>query len=115
MNKLEERILKFLLTSSVYSENAIMMNFGINYEELINVFQILENEGYLEAYSTYLEREKLNEAACCKTKKESSCHSCKSTCSSCVNDCCSSNPFSQIEDLSKIKILTEKALNKFNY
>lgn len=69
MNKLEERILKFLLTSSVYSENAIMMNFGINYEELINVFQILENEGYLEAYSTYLEREKLNEVACCKTKK----------------------------------------------
>lgn len=39
MNKLEERILKFLLTSSVYSGNAIMMNFGINYEELINVFQ----------------------------------------------------------------------------
>lgn len=114
MKNIDKQILKFLLSASVYSENAIMKNFGITQKELDEVFKRLEIDGYLESYDKFLEREKLNEAECCKTKQTKCCSCSSSHCNS-LNDCCSTNPFSQIEDFSKIKILTEKALNEFNY
>lgn len=110
MREIDKKILRFLLSASVYSEEAIKKNFGIDEIELKIVFENLEKNGFLESYEKYLEREKLNEIECCKSKKESHCKSCKSSCSL-LNDCCSSNPFSQIEDYKNIKILTEKALN----
>ena len=70
MTELEVKIIKFLLSSAVYSENAIMKNFGIDRETLDKSFKILEDNGYLESYEEYMKRESLNEEGdCCKTKK----------------------------------------------
>lgn len=129
MTELEVKILKFLLSAAVYSENAIMKNFGINEEELKNSFKILEDNGYLESYDEFMRREHLNEEGdCCKSKKESgqqksgcsscsSAHSCGSgshSCSSSGSSCCDSNIFSDMTDYSKIKVLTMKAVDDFS-
>ena len=59
MSELEIRIIKFLLSSAVYSENAIMKNLGINKDTLDKSFKILEENGYLESYENFIKREKL--------------------------------------------------------
>ena len=127
MTELEVKIIKFLLSSAVYSENAIMKNLGIDKEALDKSFEILEDNGYLESYEEFMKRESLNEEGdCCKTKKDNSCsiekverppptpyNSC-SSCSSCSSSCCSHNIFSNLEDFSKIKVITMKAVDNFS-
>ena len=120
MTELEVKIIKFLLSSAVYSENAIMKNLGIDKETLDKSFKILEDNGYLESYEEYMKREGLNEEGdCCKTKKDRACSSCSSSscsshsCSSGSN-CCDSNIFSDMTDFSKIKVITMKAVDNFS-
>ena len=118
MSELEIRIIKFLLSSAVYSENAIMKNLGINKDTLDKSFKILEENGYLESYEKFIKREKLNEESdCCKTKKGKACSNCSSSsCNSCPSgsSCCDNNIFSDITDFSKIKVITMKAVDKFS-
>ena len=118
MTELEIKIIKFLLSSAVYSENAIMKNLGIDKNILDKSLKILEDNGYLESYEEFIKREKLNEESdCCKTKKDKACSNCSSSsCNSCSSDssCCDNNIFSDITDLSKIKVITMKAVDKFS-
>lgn len=118
MTELEIKIIKFLLSSAVYSENAIMKNLGIDKNILDKSLKILEDNGYLESYEEFIKREKLNEESdCCKTKKGKACSNCSSSsCNSCSSDssCCDNNIFSDITDLSKIKVITMKAVDKFS-
>ena len=118
MTELEIKIIKFLLSSAVYSENAIMKNLGIDKNVLDKSLKILEDNGYLESYEEFIKREKLNEESdCCKTKKGKACSNCSSSsCNSCSSDssCCDNNIFSDITDLSKIKVITMKAVDKFS-
>ena len=118
MTELEIKIIKFLLSSAVYSENAIMKNLGINKNVLDKSLKILEDNGYLESYEEFIKREKLNEESdCCKTKKGKACSNCSSSsCNSCSSDssCCDNNIFSDITDFSKIKVITMKAVDKFS-
>ena len=120
MSELEIKIIKFLLSSAVYSENAIMKNLGIDSDTLNKSFKILEENGYLESYEEFMKRESLNEEGdCCKTKKDKACSSCSS--SSCIShscssnsSCCDSNIFSDMTDFSKIKVITIKAVDDFS-
>ena len=118
MTKLEIKIIKFLLSSAVYSENAIMKNLGIDKNVLDKSLKILEDNGYLESYEEFIKREKLNEESdCCKTKKGKACSNCSSSsCNSCSpgSSCCDNNIFSDITDFSKIKVITMKAVDKFS-
>ena len=118
MTELEIKIIKFLLSSAVYSENAIMKNLGIDKNILDKSLKILEDNGYLESYEEFIKREKLNEESdCCKTKKDKACSNCSlSSCNSCSSDssCCDNNIFSDITDFSKIKVITMKAVDKFS-
>ena len=118
MTELEIKIIKFLLSSAVYSENAIMKNLGIDKNILDKSLKILEDNGYLESYEKFIKREKLNEESdCCKTKKDKACSNCSSSsCNSCSSDssCCDNNIFSDITDFSKIKVITMKAVDKFS-
>ena len=118
MTELEIKIIKFLLSSAVYSENAIMKNLGIDKNVLDKSLKILEDNGYLESYEEFIKREKLNEESdCCKTKKGKACSNCSSSsCNSCSSgsSCCNNNIFSDITDFSKIKVITMKAVDKFS-
>jgi len=118
LTELEIKIIKFLLSSAVYSENAIMKNLGIDKNILDKSLKILEDNGYLESYEEFIKREKLNEESdCCKTKKDKACSNCSSSsCNSCPSDssCCDNNIFSDITDFSKIKVITMKAVDKFS-
>lgn len=136
MTDLEIKILKFLLSAAVYSENAILKNLGIDKETLDNNFKTLEEKNYLESFEEFMKRENLNiEGDCCKTRKEtstssscnsSSCSSCASSSSSCSSNsttlheeessscCCNDNIFSDMTDYSKIKVLTMKAVDEFS-
>ncbi|WYE01260.1 hypothetical protein HUW84_06620 [Fusobacterium vincentii] len=118
MTELEIKIIKFLLSSAVYSENAIMKNLGIDKNVLDKSLKILEDNGYLESYEEFIKREKLNEEGdCCKTKKGKACSNCSSSsCNSCSSgsSCCDNNIFSDIKDFSKIKVITMKAVDKFS-
>ena len=118
MTELEIKIIKFLLSSAVYSENAIMKNLGIDKNVLDKSLKILEDNGYLESYEEFIKREKLNEESdCCKTKKGKACSNCSSSsCNSCPSGsgCCDNNIFSDITDFSKIKVITMKAVDKFS-
>lgn len=118
MTELEIKIIKFLLSSAVYSENAIMKNLGIDKNILDKSLKILEDNGYLESYEKFIKREKLNEESdCCKTKKDKACSNCSSSsCNSCSSSssCCDNNIFSDITDFSKIKVITMKAVDKFS-
>ena len=88
MTELEVKIIKFLLSSAVYSENAIMKNLGIDKETLDKSFKILEDN--------------------------SSCSSCSSHSCSSGSSCCDNNIFSDLEDFSKIKVITMKAVDNFS-
>ena len=120
MRELEIKIIKFLLSSAVYSENAIMKNLGIDSDTLNKSFKILEENGYLESYENFIKRESLNEMGdCCKTKKDKACSSCSSSscgshsCSS-GSSCCDNNIFSDMTDFSKIRVITIKAVDDFS-
>ena len=120
MTELEIKIIKFLLSSAVYSENAIMKNLGIDSDTLNKSFKILEENGYLESYENFIKREALiEEGDCCKTKRGNNCSSCSSSscsshsCSS-SSSCCDNNVFSDLTDFSKIKVITMKAVDNFS-
>ena len=120
MTELEVKIIKFLLSCAVYSENAIIKNLGIDSNTLNKSFKILEENGYLESYEDFMKRESLNEEGdCCKTKKDNHCSSCSSSscgshsCSS-GSSCCDNNIFSDMTDFSKIKVITMKAVDNFS-
>ena len=120
MTELEIKIIKFLLSSAVYSENAIMKNLGIDSDTLNKSFKILEENGYLESYENFIKRESLNEMGdCCKTKRNNNCSGCSSSscsshsCSS-SSSCCDNNVFSALTDFSKIKVITMKAVDNFS-
>lgn len=100
MTDIEIKLIKFLLISSVYSDNAVMKNLGINEEELAKAYESLEKNGYLESYSEY-------EARNPKTGCSSNCCS-GGDCSSC-NKCSMDNTF----DTSKVKVITVKAILEF--
>lgn len=112
MTELEIKVIEFLLSAAVYSETAIMKNLGIDEKTLKQSFLILEKNGYLESYETYIKREELNEGSCCASKN-SSCSSCKSSSHCSSTSCCSINIFSDMKDFSKIKVLTTKAIDMF--
>ena len=57
MTELEIKIIKFLLSSAVYSENAIMKNLGIDKNVLDKSLKILEDNGYLESYEEFIKRD----------------------------------------------------------
>lgn len=106
MTELEKKIIRFLLSAAVYSEEAICKNLGISLETLEKSFQILKDNQYLESYETFLLREQLNEQnSCCSSK--SSC----SSCSSCSSGACSHGNLQ--EDYSNVLVLTEKAVEEF--
>lgn len=101
MTNIETKLIKFLLTSPVYSDNAVMKNLGINEEELAKAYESLEKAGYLESYKEY-------EARNPKTGCSSNCCS-GGECSSC-NKCSMDNTF----DTSKVKVITIKAILEFD-
>ena len=90
-----------------------MKNLGIDEKTLKKSFIILEKNGYLEPYTDFIKREGLNEENdCCKIKSNKACSSCKAS-SHCSSNCCSNNIFSDMENFSKIKVLTNKAVDEF--
>ncbi|WP_410208374.1 hypothetical protein [Fusobacterium sp.] len=102
LNEIDKKVIKFLLTSGVYSELAIIKNLGITYEELEEIYAKLEQYGYLEKYSQYAERE--NEKSCSCTKNCNGCSSGnKNSCNSCRNT-----------DYSNVKVITWKAIEEFS-
>lgn len=96
LKEIDIKVIKFLLNGSVYSELAIIKHFGINYEELENIYNRLEENGYLIKYTEYMEEKK----------------SCNSSCGSCNFKC----PVEKEgEDYSDIRVITEKALRDFSF
>ena len=53
MTELEIKIIKFLLSSAVYSENAIMKNLGIDKKILNKSLKFLKKMGYFKSYKIY--------------------------------------------------------------
>lgn len=99
MNEIDKKVIKFLLSAAVYSDNAIMKNLGISEEELKSSYIILEKEGHLESYSDYQARQTNScGSGSCEGRK---CSSCGSYCS---NDM----------DYSNVKVITEKAILEFD-
>lgn len=96
MNEIDKKVIKFLLSAVVYSDNAIMKNIGISEEELKNSYITLEREGYLESYSDY------------QARQTNSCG-----CGSCEGRNCSSCSSSDM-DYSNVKVITEKAILEFD-
>lgn len=99
LTEIDKKVIKFLLSAGVYSDNAIIKNLGITEEELKNSYISLENNGYLEPYSVYQARQanKCGNGKC-ENKNCSSCSSCYE------NDI----------DYSNIKVVTEKAILEFD-
>ncbi len=107
MTDIEINLIKFLLTSSAYSDNAIMKNLGINEEELREAYDSLERNGYLESYEEY-EARNTQKGCSSGCGGDKNCSSGKD-CSSC-NKCSINKNF----DTSKIKVLTIKAILEFD-
>ncbi len=112
MCDLEKKILRFLIDGKAYSDEAIIKNFGISEEELKLIYENLLEEGYLETYASFEERQKseregMNENHCGTSCSSGSC-GCKGEKDSQVEKkCCVEKDL----DTSKILVLTEKALN----
>lgn len=98
LNEIDKKVIKFLLSAGVYSDNAILKNLGITKDELKNSYISLENNGYLEPYSVYQARQS-NKCGAGKCENKS-CNSCSS--------CCDQT------DYSNIKVVTEKAILEFD-
>lgn len=103
MREVDFKILKFLLEGKAYSDNAVMMNFGIDEEELGKVYQNLQKERFIETYAEYEKHrgEEKSESKGCGCGKGS----CSSSDSKEGHSCCSQNDWDQ----KKIWVLTEKA------
>lgn len=102
LKDIDIKILKFLLSSAVYSELAIVKNLGITYEELENSYVRLEKNGYLESYEEYQKREKE------ECPSQENCSNCSKKSGAC-GGCCGSKD----TDYSNVRVLTWKAIEKF--
>lgn len=102
LNVIDIKVIKFLLSAGVYSELAIVKNFGITYEELADIYNRLEQNGYLENYSDYAAREGQKSCSC-----TNSCSSCNSRCNKQCGSCGQT-------DYSNVKVLTWKAVQEFD-
>lgn len=115
-NEKEREILRFLIDGKAYSDSAIMKNFGIDEEELKEVYSNLLSQGYLEPYKSYEERQGKKRESMKENHCGTGCSSCggEKTCGSQHdhnnNDensgCCGEQDL----DKDKILVLTEKAL-----
>lgn len=103
MRDIDFKVLKFLVEGKAYSDTAVMKNLGISFEELQKSYEILTQEGYLESYTDYLARTQnsFNSQNC------GGCSGEKHSCSSCSNNI-------PEEDYKNIKVVTEKAVEKFS-
>lgn len=102
LKEIDIKVIKFLLSSGVYSDLAIVKNLGISYEELENSYIRLLEQGYLETYEQYQKRE-MEECT-----SHDNCSSCSKGNGSC-GGCCSKKS----EDFSDVKVITWKAINEF--
>ena len=100
--EIDIKIIKFLLSAGVYSELAIVKNFGITYDELNEIYSRLEHYGYLENYSDYAARERQKSCSC-----TNNCNSCNSNCNNHCGSC-------KETDYSNVKVLTWKAIKEFD-
>lgn len=92
MENKEIDLLKLLLSGEVFSEDEIMENMNINTEELENLFDILEDNGYLEVDNGYFEK----------------------TCDNCSKDGnCTSPTYQPSDKVKKIRVITWKAIEKY--
>ncbi len=92
MENKETSLLKLLLSGEVFSEDDIMENMNIDNEELEDLFQKLEDEGYLEVDNGYFER----------------------TCENCSKDSnCTSPTYRPNDKVQKIRVITWKAIEEF--
>ncbi len=92
MENKEISLLKLLLSGEVFSEDDIMKNMGIEADELENLFDILEDEGYLEVDNGYFDK----------------------TCDNCSKGGnCTSPTYQPNDKVKKIRVITWKAIEKF--
>ena len=93
MNKIEERVLKLILSSDVLSEDMIIKELGIDEDILEAAFDGLENLGYLRTDEQYFEN----------------------TCDVCQKGgTCEKPQYHPGENVKKIRVLTLKAIEEFN-
>ncbi|ADO82054.1 hypothetical protein [Ilyobacter polytropus] len=92
MENKEIDLLKLLLSGEVFSEDEIMENMNINTKELENLFDILEDEGYLEVDNGYFEK----------------------TCDNCSKGGnCTSPTYKPSDKVKKIRVITWKAIEEY--
>ncbi len=85
-------LLKKLLRSEVTTEDEIMEFFNIDQDRLEELFDTLEDMGYLEVENGYFEK----------------------TCDNCSKGGnCSTTPYKPLEKVKKIRVLTWKAIEEF--
>lgn len=103
MEKIDYKILQFLVDGKAYSDTAIIKNLGITLVELNEAYSRLTKDGYLESYSDYLARTNSQK----DDENEIGCGShCGHDCSSCDNNI-------PEEYYHNIRVLTLKAINLF--
>ena len=85
-------MLKMLLSNQVSTEDDIMEKMGIDENKMNELFDILEDMGYLEVDNGYFER----------------------TCDNCnKGGTCSTTPYRPVDKVKKIRVLTWKAIEEF--
>lgn len=99
LNDIDIKIIKFILTGSAYSEEAIIKNIGITKEELQKSYETLTKKGYLETYDDYQKREQEGCASNCSTCSKKS-----GACAKCGHEI----------DYTNIKVITWKAIDEFD-
>lgn len=88
----EIKLLKLLMASEVTTEDEIMEVMKIDNTELEEIFNTLEDMGYLEVDNGYFEQ----------------------TCDNCSKGgSCSTTPYRPIDKVKKIRVLTWKAIEEY--
>ncbi|MGL4392697.1 MAG: hypothetical protein ACRCSK_04635 [Fusobacteriaceae bacterium] len=108
MRDIERKIIYFIMDGKAYSDTAIMKNFGLEEEELKEIYANLKNNGYLETYQEFQKKKAdLAEdiARGCGSCSSKSCGSCSSG----GGGCSKASKYDGI-DYSKVLVLTEKIL-----
>lgn len=113
MTEMERNIVKFLVDGKAYSDTAIMKNFGIDYDQLKEVYRNLETEGYLESYEIYQQNQDTS------APSGGGCGGCSSGgCGGCSGGGCSgggcSTESDPLGDFVEVWVLTSKALREFS-
>lgn len=92
MKNREISLLKLLLSGEVFTEDDIMENMKINNNELEELFQKLEDSGYLEVDNGYFEK----------------------TCDNCSKEGnCTTPTYTPNDKVRKIRVITWKAIEEF--